>query len=201
MSHIEIVQGMKESVEGARLNRMALEEVAQTLAGTTDETMIEQTLAQMWQLPNNRFSHQYAYEARRGEKTLGIITCYPTEVLERLGWPTLQTLVGIRKWPLLSHAIRNLQTVWNLIHLKEGRKDEFHIASLAALPESRGMGIGTLLIGHAEEEARKQRFRKTSLTVKKSNYGARRLYERLGYTVVDKIDREPFYLYRMAKLL
>ncbi|MFS0724934.1 GNAT family N-acetyltransferase [Paenibacillus sp. 1P07SE] len=201
MDNITIVKGQADSVVGAQLNMMALEEVTHTLIGTTDPALIEQTMIQMWRHPHNRFSHSYVYEARLGEKTLGIVTCYPAAMLDKLSWPTLKALVQFRRWPLLSHTVQHLRTMWNLANLQEGREDEFHIGSLAALPESRGMGVGTKLMDQAEEAAREQSFRKTSLTVKQTNTSARRLYERLGYTVVDKINRKPFFLYRMAKLL
>ncbi|WP_020618285.1 GNAT family N-acetyltransferase [Paenibacillus daejeonensis] len=201
MEHLTVVQAEPESVVGARLNMIALEEVTHTLAGSTDEAVMEKTMLGLWKHPHNRFSYRFAYEARRGDQTLGIVTCLPVSEMDKLSWPTLKALVGLRGWPLLTHAALQLQTIWNLMNLKEGRPDEFHIASLAALPESRGLGVGTQLIHHAEEAARELRFRKSSLTVKQSNIGARRLYERLGYTVVDKINRKPFFLYRMAKLL
>ncbi len=42
--------------------------------------------------------------------------------------------------------------------LKEGEDDEFHIGTIALLPESRGLGIGTRLIEFAEEQASLQGF-------------------------------------------
>ena len=43
--------------------------------------------------------------------------------------------------------------LYSMFTLKEGEDDEFHIGTIALLPESRGLGIGTRLIEFAEEQA------------------------------------------------
>lgn len=48
--------------------------------------------------------------------------------------------------------------------------------------EWRGRGIGAQLMAHAEDEARRQKYRLMALTTRTNN-PARRLYERLGFTV------------------
>lgn len=48
----------------------------------------------------------------------------------------------------------------------------------------RNHGIGTRLINQAEDSLRERDFRRAVIAVAKENHGARRLYERLGYTIL-----------------
>lgn len=201
MSSFQVVKGTPGSANGAKLNLMALDDMAESLMGTTDKTIAERTLQKLWKQKNNRFSHEYVYEARQGEQTLGIITCYPKTLLDRLAWPTVKQLLKQRKWPLLSYVLGNVRTIWSLLNLKEAQEGEFHIGTIATLPECRGMGVGTQLILKAESAAKQHGFKKLSLTVKQKNIAAKKLYERLGFQVMERIDKAPFFLYRMVKVL
>jgi ribosomal protein S18 acetylase RimI-like enzyme len=57
----------------------------------------------------------------------------------------------------------------------------WYINVLAALPECRGRGYGSELLGVAEELARHTQRKGLSIIVADANAGARRLYERQGY--------------------
>src|SRR5262245_17702302 len=59
--------------------------------------------------------------------------------------------------------------------------DEIHINNVAVLPELRGQGMGTSLMTHVLEEARRLGALRATLEVRASNERARRLYERLGF--------------------
>jgi ribosomal protein S18 acetylase RimI-like enzyme len=48
-------------------------------------------------------------------------------------------------------------------------------------PNYRNQGIGTRLIESAQDELRRRGFRRVVIAVAKTNMGARRLYEKLGY--------------------
>jgi ribosomal-protein-alanine N-acetyltransferase len=61
--------------------------------------------------------------------------------------------------------------------------DEIHINNVAMRPALRGRGIGTDLIRRVFDEAKKLGARRATLEVRRSNEAARRLYERLGFTV------------------
>lgn len=201
IKEVTIVPADAGSDEGARLNSMALSYMAYSLIGSKDSEVIDDTMKKLWSQKENRFSHEYAYEAKLDGRTVGIITCYSHCVMERLAWPTFKELLKTRKWELVKHIVGNIKESLSMFLLKEGRNGEFHIGSIATLPECRGYGVGTKLIEHAEAYARKKKFRKCSLTVKMENEGARKLYERLGYEVVDFIDMDPFHLYRMVKVI
>ncbi len=91
MNQIAIVNADYRSMVGAKLNVMALEYMAFPLAGSEEKNKVEGTFRTLWRQENNRFSHQYAYEAQMDGKTLGMITCYPIPVLNRLPWPTFKS--------------------------------------------------------------------------------------------------------------
>ncbi len=55
------------------------------------------------------------------------------------------------------------------------------IYGLGVRPELRGRGIGTALIGAAEDRARQRRLRWMSISINVDNAGAACLYKRLGY--------------------
>jgi ribosomal protein S18 acetylase RimI-like enzyme len=201
MDHISITHGNPESMSGGRLMGMALDYMAYPLIGTADKALIENTLQKLWGHGKNHFSHQYAFEARLDNRTIGIIICFPVTVMDKLLWPTVLELIKLRKWNLIKYSLLHLQELWSIVNLNEGRADEYHIGALAALPESRGYGVGSKLIHYAEEKARLSNFSKCSLTVRKENLGAIKLYERLGYQITDSIDKKPYFLYRMVKPL
>jgi ribosomal protein S18 acetylase RimI-like enzyme len=204
MDNIQIVKASPTSTVGGQLNSMALGHMAYPMIGSTQTALIEKTLKNLWSKGSNRFSHQYAFEAQMNHKTIGIITCYPVPVMNRLSWPTFLQLMELRKWGLISHSLRslrNIKEVVSMISLNEGREGEYHIGTLATLPQSRGYGVGSKLIHFAEEQAKLNDYQKTSLTVKKDNTNALRLYEKLGYVIKDSIEKPPYSLYRMVKVL
>jgi ribosomal-protein-alanine N-acetyltransferase len=61
--------------------------------------------------------------------------------------------------------------------------DEIHINNVAVRPQFRGQGMGTAVMLHVLDEARRLGARRATLEVRASNEGARRLYERLGFYV------------------
>ncbi|MFE6076620.1 GNAT family N-acetyltransferase [Paenibacillus sp. NPDC057886] len=199
MTNVSIAQASPYSLAGAKLNLMAVGDIAHSIAGSNRQGIVEDTFSKLWQSTNNRFSHEYTYEAKMGDKTLGIITCLPITRLEQLVSSTAKQLLSYRKLGLLVYNLLHPIALYSTITLKEGFKGEYHIASLAAIPESRGMGIGSQLIHHAERQAIQQGYNVVSLTVKKENHRAAKLYSRLGYEITSEENKPAFSLYRMVK--
>ncbi|KQL58613.1 MULTISPECIES: GNAT family N-acetyltransferase [Bacillaceae] len=196
---VRIEEASPHSRVGAKLNIMAIESMAKTIVGSDDPATIEETMRRLWEGTNNRFSHEFAYEAKAGNKTLGMITCYPTSVMNQLVLPTAKQILQIRRFEMIKYAVKNVRPLYAMMTMEEGKKDEFHIGANALLPESRGLGIGGMLLDFAEACAKERSFTKLSLTVRENNPRAKQLYERLGYQVVGKIDRGSFKLSRMVK--
>lgn len=61
--------------------------------------------------------------------------------------------------------------------------DELHINNIAIDPAHRGRGAGTRLLAAVLGEGAKLGARRATLEVRRSNVAARRLYERLGFTL------------------
>lgn len=67
---------------------------------------------------------------------------------------------------------------------------ELHVAGIQILPEHQGKGIGSSVMKTVIEEAAGNDYPLT-LEVEKNNLDAKRLYERLGFEMVeDRVDRE-----------
>ena len=62
---------------------------------------------------------------------------------------------------------------------------QLRIAALAVEAAARGQGLGTRLLEAIFDQARCEGFHAVRLEVVDSNHGARQLYERLGFTVIE----------------
>lgn len=60
-------------------------------------------------------------------------------------------------------------------------QDEAHLVTLAIHPFYRRRGLGKTLLTHILRDALKRGIKKVTLEVRKSNYPAQRLYEKLGF--------------------
>jgi ribosomal protein S18 acetylase RimI-like enzyme len=72
------------------------------------------------------------------------------------------------------------------VHFDDG--EAATIEAVAVVPEMQRRGIGTALIRSAEAVAAEHGYEAVQLGVEDSNPGARRLYERLGYRPVARLD-------------
>jgi ribosomal protein S18 acetylase RimI-like enzyme len=68
-----------------------------------------------------------------------------------------------------------------LQELENRASGTWYVNVLAAYPEFRGQGLGTVLLAEAEVQAARIGSRGLSIIVSDDNVGARRLYERCGY--------------------
>ena len=75
------------------------------------------------------------------------------------------------------------------IYLEE--PNSWYICGVAFYPQHRGQGLGTELMALANEQAKEQGYDKLSLVAFEQNKGSVRLYERLGYCVVDRAPVVP----------
>ncbi|WP_217352377.1 GNAT family N-acetyltransferase [Ruegeria sp. HKCCA6948] len=73
-----------------------------------------------------------------------------------------------------------------LHELENKALDSWYVNVLACYPETRGQGLGSKILEVADEIARDAGHNTMSVIVADENVGARRLYERKGYTKLDK---------------
>lgn len=64
--------------------------------------------------------------------------------------------------------------------------DSWYVCGVALYPEHRGHGLGTRLMQLAKDQARRNGFEKVSLVAFAQNEGSVRLYQRLGYEIMDR---------------
>lgn len=67
----------------------------------------------------------------------------------------------------------------------------YYVSGVAIHEPHRGQGLGKLLMARAEEDARKLGLSSVSLIVFEGNAGAKRLYDLLGYHVIDSREVMP----------
>lgn len=82
------------------------------------------------------------------------------------------------------------------IELENQVPGSFYINMLASYPQFRDQGNGTKLMAEAERQARERACNTLSIQVFEENQGALRLYQRLGYTLVDQRDLIPHPCFR-----
>jgi ribosomal protein S18 acetylase RimI-like enzyme len=73
-----------------------------------------------------------------------------------------------------------------LVELEQCVPSSFYINMLATFPEYRNMTIGTKLMSMVDELARDAGCSLSSIEVFQQNDGALRLYQRLGYNIIEK---------------
>lgn len=78
-----------------------------------------------------------------------------------------------------------------LIELEQCVPGSFYVNMLAAYPQFRGQGVGTALMSVARQLAQEAACQTISLEVFGQNEGALRLYQRLGYSIVESRDVVP----------
>ena len=69
--------------------------------------------------------------------------------------------------------------------------DTWYVCGVALYPEYRGRGLGSRLMAQVELEARERGYDRISLVAFEENAGSVRLYERLGYTVINRAPVVP----------
>jgi len=147
-----------------------------------------------------RFGFKSAFVAEADDETVGLLVAYPGKKLPGLDLQTLPYLFPALGVP---RAFDFLRKGISLPGGREAESDEYYISNLGVLPSAQGCGIGSRLLEYADGIARSVALRKCSLLVSLKNEGARRLYERHGYrimqTVPDK-NKAPGY-HRMVKEL
>ncbi len=129
------------------------------------------------------FSYRHHWVAEVDGKVLGLIGNFTKESVAKTqlanGIQMLRYL-GLAKG--LKALMRGLTFETRLV--KPPLADCFNISHVGVAAESRGMGLGSIMIEHAEKQARDQGFKKLSLDVSVINPRAQQLYERLSFRLV-----------------
>ena len=94
-------------------------------------------------------------------------------------------------------GIINKKIVAVLVTYRQG--ESLHVEHVEVDPEHRSKGIGTELMNHADQIAKKQGLKAVMLETLETNKRAQKLYKKLGYKLVGKFKNyydEPMQLFR-----
>ena len=130
---------------------------------------IEEVGAQRLLSETENFSYRNAHVAEVGDEIAGMLLAY-----RLVDAGDADDLAGLPDF------------IRPLAELEQCVPGSYYINMLACYPRFRGQGIGTALMNIVDELARQQGCTLASIEVFSENSGAVRLYQRLGYSIVDK---------------
>jgi ribosomal protein S18 acetylase RimI-like enzyme len=189
----------------SRLIYLTMKTTADHLFGMDSPQQGLQALESLFRMKSNRFSYQFTQIVMIENLLAGLVVAYPGKLMKSLELPMAWHLFKIRG---LKGFLQFFARALPLAGIKEAEDDEYFISNLAVLPEQQGRGLGSHILTQAEKRAATLGFKKISLTVDVDNDRARKLYERIGFTLVKKVSIGSLYkrigytgFYRMRKVL
>ncbi|HEY5729835.1 MAG TPA: GNAT family N-acetyltransferase [Anaerolineales bacterium] len=161
---------------------------------------IEATIAKLFVRDAGRFGCKHAYVAEFENELVGLLVASRGDEINRFNLLTIPHLIAVLG---VAQAIGFVYRTFTLPGGKEAEDDEFFISNLGILPSMQGNSFGTKMLVYAEELARANDLMRCSLIVGWHNTQARRLYERIGYRIVETVrdGNENLGYYRMVKVL
>jgi ribosomal protein S18 acetylase RimI-like enzyme len=151
--------------------------------------------------PGHDFSYQNVTFAEYGNVIVGMISGYTAEQHRRSSRQPLKLAAGYRTFRMMRVAVCCAPFRSILDSIADG---DFYLQAIAIDRESRGTGIGSVLLEAIEDQAVASGSGRLTLDVSSGNEGARKLYERRGMTVEyewPKLKLVPPLLVRMVKTL
>lgn len=144
-----------------------------------------------------RFGLRFGFIAEVEGAPKGALVACHGKLLDRLNlatFPHLFAAMGLSAFGFVRRGIA-------LPGGREAKGDEYYLGNLGVHPSAQGLGIGSALLGFAEQRAHKEGLTKCSLVVALYNQAAFRLYKRFGYEVVETVEHPSLGYYRMVKVL
>ena len=136
-------------------------------------------IAKVFEGTDHDFSHQHVTFAERDGAIVGMISGYSAEQHRRSSPQALEHAAG--RWSVRMFIVSLLFAP--LLRILDSMADnDFYILAIAVDPELRGAGVGSMLLETVEEQGRASGANRLALDVSAKNEGARRLYERRGFT-------------------
>lgn len=162
-----------DAVQIAELMNLAMLEITQQFIGEEDHSKANDFLAHFIALEKNQYSYENIFVAEVDDIILGQISLYDGALL---------------------HAIR--KPIWDKIKLDHGidywaedetQAGEIYLDTIGVSPLAQGKGIGKKLLQFAIEEFVIKQQKVLGLLVDKDNPNAKRLYEKVGFKVVNEV--------------
>lgn len=128
----------------------------------------------------SRYSTEYITVAEKDNKILGAIILIPYDELDRLSIKT--NFKQLKKMYGFSEKFYYMLSGIKYMIFRECKRGNLYIANIATAKESRGLGVGKILMKYAEQVAKKEDFDGISLLAKDEN--VTKFYEKLDYDKV-----------------
>ena len=195
---IRAAQANDASFTGSMIT-LSLHELADHLFQQNTD-VIEAMITKLFARNAGRFGYKYASVAECENGPVGLLVAYRGDEVNRLNLETIPHLISVLGF---AKAIGFIYRGVRLPGGKEAEDDEFFLSNLAILPSMQGRSFGSQLLAYAEKLAHENNLKKSSLIVSWHNTDAKRLYERIGYQVVEAVQDNETDLgyYRMVKVL
>jgi ribosomal protein S18 acetylase RimI-like enzyme len=162
----------------------------------------DRVLAKAFLEPAHDLSYGHVTFAERDTTIIGMVSSYSSQQHRRSSDGPLIRAAGWRAARMAAVGVIAAGLFRFLGTVPEG---DFYLQAVAADPQSRGGGVGSALIRHAEERGRRAGCTRLALDVAVDNHGARQLYERLGFVVEAASPRSAILpkgqVHRMAAML
>ncbi|UCG01284.1 MAG: GNAT family N-acetyltransferase [Candidatus Heimdallarchaeota archaeon] len=126
------------------------------------------------------YSKDYAQIKKVGLEEAKKQTELQIEVLLPKGYATPDVFIGF-----IRGEAQNIGHIW---YIHEHKKKYTFLADIEVFPEFRNEGYATQALKLLEKEVISHRFQAIVLHVFKHNFLAKRLYEKLGYTIIQEVD-------------
>ena len=187
----------KDSADFARLFIMSDPDFNHVLFGGTEDEVARN----LFRYRRNILSFEHAHFVQVNGKSAGMLLGYDWRANKKERPKTALLTLRYMKVKLITQ-MRHLQ--WTGAVLGKIDDGTFYISSMAVYPEFRCQGLGTSLLSHAEESARKLGARSIDLDAETCNQNAIRLYQSFGLDIVGEprgtvIDGQEFEFIRMVK--
>lgn len=137
-------------------------------------------LAQAFLQPAHDLSYENVTFATRDERIVGMVSCYTAEQHRRSSAAPLLAAAGRFNLRVLSLSVLLAPVFRVLDNMEPG---DLYIQAIAIDPAYRGEGMGSQLLSWVEDHARAGGSERLALDVSAKNQGAKRLYERYGFSV------------------
>lgn len=161
---------------------VALIEWTSAAQATGDRTPME-IGAEVYSSDNGDYSYQNCYLAEVGGRPAGMILSFPMQACDAANAVPPPPFDGSDVFAPYKYL---------------EAPDTWYVCGVAVVPQYRGFGIGTTLLGIARERARDHGYDRLSLVVFEENAPALRLYQRLGYKIIDRAPVVPHHLIRVS---
>jgi len=182
-----------------------MDSFGQSLFGRGDRRLLLRSIAALFTLKGNRFSHEFSTLAEIDQQTAGLLLAFPARVQIKAQLRLAGDLPAILGWRA---ALRLLLRALPAVGAREMAGGEFYIAHLATHEEFRRKGVARFLLETAEGLARSAGLSKLSLIVVPENQPAVSLYRGWGFSIAEVVQTHWFERglrasshYRMVKQL